>query len=515
MQWNNNSKVIAKNTLLLYFRMIVTMIISLYTSRVILHVLGITDYGIYQAVGGIVGFLSFVNHALSVGSSRYISYGLGENNIEKLRKIFSSTLTAHIILAIFIIVLAESVGLWFLYNKLNIPHERLDAAVVVFHLSVVTAFFSLTQVPYHACIVAYERFKLFAYISVLDSVLKLSIVYAVSFVSYDKLYVYALLLCLLQIGTMLYYRVYCRKYFDETNFKFGIDKAIFKEVAGFSGWSLFASSSIALNSQGILILLNMFFSPAVVAARALSIQINMAANQLMSNFQTAATPKIVKLYAAKNYEESKKLLLQTTRFSYYLMLLMSLPICLAAEPLMEFWLGNVPEYSVPFLQIIIIQSLFQVFDTSFYRALYAKGQLRENALLSPMILFAGFPVVYFLFVAGYSPVALSWVSLIAYAILGIVIKPILIIRIADFTWKDIWSVFAPCINVTIGSFIIPLILYIYFNDVLGDLIFVISLVFICIISVFFSVWFLGISKPMRCELIKVVKSKCFEMRKDS
>lgn len=511
----SNNKKIAKNTILLYFRMIVTMIISLYTSRVILHTLGINDYGLYQAVGGIVGLLSFVKTALSTGSSRFITFCLGEKNNDKLKRVFSTTLSAHFILAITIIVLAESVGLWFLYNKLNIPQERLDAAVVVFHLSVVTAFFSLTQVPYHACIIAHERMNVYAYISILDAVLKLLIAVAIYYSSYDRLIVYGLLLCFLNIGIMLYYRFYCLRKFEESHYHLGFDKSLFKEITSFSGWSLLSGTSIALNEHGILILLNLFFAPTIVTARAISIQVNMAANQLMSNFQTASNPQIVKLYASKDYDESKNLLLRTTRFSYYLMLLMCLPICLTAEPLLKLWLGNVPDYCVPFLQLIIIQSLFQVFNTSFYRALYAKGRLRENALLSPTLLIVSFLFIYILFTAGYSPVALSWVSLIAYAILGVIIKPILIIKIADYTWKDIWSVFAPCINVTMASIFVPLILYICILNELGSFKYAISLVFICVISVLVSVWFLGISKPMRCELVKVVKSKCFEIRKDS
>jgi len=511
----SNNKTIAKNTILLYFRMIVTMIISLYTSRVILQTLGINDYGTYQAVGGIVGVLSFVQTALSTGTSRFITFSIGEKNIVKLKRVFSTTLSAHFILASLVILLAESIGLWFLYNKLNIPIERQGAAVIVYHISVITAFFSLTQVPYHACIIAHERMNVYAYISMLDAVLKLLIAVAISYTSFDRLIVYALLLFFLNLGIMLYYRLYCLRKFEESHYHLEFDKSLFKEITSFSGWSLLSGTSMALNNQGILILLNIFFSPAIVTARAISLQVNMAANQLMSNFQTAANPQIVKMYAAKDYEGSKRLLLQTTRFSYYLMLMMCLPICLTAEPLLNLWLGKVPDYSVQFLQLIIIQSLFQVFNTSFYRALYTKGQLRENALLSPTLLISGFPVVYFLFVLGCSPVALSWVSLIAYAILGLVIKPILIIKIVDYTWKDVWSVFAPCINVTMVSIFVPLSFYSFFNKDIGDLRYVISLVFISVISVLLSVWFLGLSKPMRFELAKMVKSKFFVLRKDS
>lgn len=424
--------------MLLYFRMMLTMIIQLYTSRVILQILGVDDFGIYQAVGGIVGFLSFLNGVLSTGSSRFLTFGLGEGDREKLKRIFSTTLTGHICLALIIVVIAETGGLWFVYNKLIIPPGRLYAALVVFHLSVITAFFNLTQVPYNASIIAHEKMGVYAYVSIFDAVARLAIVYVLLVGNIDKLILYAVLLCLLQVGIIVFYRFYCVKNFEETRFKFSIDKKLFKEIAGFSGWSFFANSSIALNSQGVLLLLNMFFSPAVVAARSISLQVNMAANQFVSNFQTAANPQIVKLYAAKDYESSKRLLLQTTRFSYYLMLVLAMPICLTSEDLLTLWLGIVPEYTVVFLQLIIIQSLFQVFDTSFYRALYAKGRLKENALISPTLGFIQFPIVYLLFKAGCSPIALSWASLIVYAILGVIIKPLLIIKIVDYTWKDMY-----------------------------------------------------------------------------
>ena len=507
MAEQNNNKTIAKNTMFLYFRMMVTMVISLYTSRVILQILGVDDYGIYQAVGGIVGFLSFINNALSTGSARFLTYGLGEGDKDRLRRIFSTTLTAHICLAILIVILAESVGMWFLYNKLVIPPDRLEAAVFAFHLSIVTAFFSLTQVPYGASIIAHEKMTIYAYMSIIEAVLKLAIVYILAIGDIDKLKLYAMLLCLLQVGIIIFYRIYCIRHFEESHFRFSIDKDIFHEIVGFSGWSLFANGAIALNSQGILVLLNMFFSPAVVAARAISIQVNMHANQFVTNFQTAANPQIVKLYAAKDHEGSKRLLLQTTQFSYYLMYLLALPICLVASQLLHIWLGIVPEYTVIFLQLIIIQSLFQVFDTSFYRALYAKGQIRENALISPTIGFIQFPVVYVLFKMGFSPVVLSWASLIMYALLGIVIKPILIIKIVDYTWRDIFSVFKPCLYVTLASLPLPLAVYYWLNDHDSIVLSFCIITAISVLSVIFSSWYLGMDKPMRQKVVEMVRKK--------
>ena len=501
-----SSKLIAKNTILLYFRMIVTMVITLYTSRVILQILGVDDYGIYKAVGGTVGFLAFLNNALATASSRFLTYGMGEGDNEKLRKIFSTTLTAHVVIALIIIIAAETVGLWFLNNKLIIPAERYDAALYTFHISILTAFFALTQIPYNATIIAHERMNVFAYVSIVDAILRLLIVYALAVGHVDKLKLYAILLCLLQVGIMTFYRIYCSRSFAEARFKFCFDKGIFREIAGFSGWSLLSNCSLALNNQGILILLNMFFSPAVVTARAISVQVNMAAHHFVSNFQTAANPQIVKRYAAQDYDGSKNLLLQTTRYSYYLMLMLSLPIVFVAEPLLHLWLGIVPDYTVIFLQIVIIQSLFQVFDTSFYRALYAKGQLKENALITPAIMFSVFPLTYYMFKNGYSPVAFSWATLCAYIILGLIVKPMLIIRIVDYKWSDMLSVFKPCLIVTLVSVPLPLIANLFLHDKNWLMSFVLMTV-ISVVSVFCTTWFLGIDKSLRTKIAVSLKKK--------
>lgn len=506
----SNNKTIAKNTLFLYFRMMFTMMISLFTSRIILQKLGVDDYGIYQAVGGVVGFLSFINGALSTGSSRFLTYALGEGNVEKLKRTFSTTLNIHILIAILIVIVAETVGLWFLYNKMIMAPDRLSAAVYTYHLSILTAVFTLTQVPYNATIVAHEKMSIYAYMSIFEVSAKLLICYLLTIGGFDRLMMYATLLLGVQVGVMCFYRFYCTRHFEEARFSFSFDKKIFKEIAGFSGWSMFANASIALNSQGVLILLNMFFTPAVVAARAISLQVNMAANQFVSNFRQAANPQIVKKYAAGDYEGSKHLLLESTKYSYYMMYLIALPVCLLAYPLLKLWLGLVPNYTVPFLQLVIVQSLFQVFDTSFYTALYAKGRLRENALTSPTLGFMIFPITYVLFKLGYSPLVLSWTSLVVYAILGIIVKPWLIIKIVDYKCSEIWSVYRSCLVVTLVSLPVPIIIYRLLDT--SELLNFIIVGFVCLLSIGITVFFFGIDIAMRKKVVgavmKKIKIKC-------
>lgn len=508
----SGNKTIAKNTVFLYIRTFITMIISLYTSRVILQVLGINDFGIYQAVGGIVGLLSFLNSALSAGTSRFLIYELGTGNKEKLKNTFSTTLTVHIILSLIIVLLGETLGLWYFNTKMVISADRFSAAAWVFHLSMLTAIISIVSVPFNSAIIAHERMKIFAYIGVVDAILRLAIVFLLTSGNIDKLILYAVLLLLLQLSLFIFYVLYCKLSFNESkvNFFF-IDKKLFKEIFSFSGWGIIAGSAIALNTQGILLLLNYFFTPSVVAARAVSLQVYSAANLFVSNFRTAANPQIVKKLAAGDIVGSHNLLLQSTKFSYYLMLLLCLPICLLASPLLNLWLIEVPDYAVPFLQLVIIQSLFQVFDTSFYTALYAVGRIKENALISPMISLLSFPIVFVLFKMGASPLALSWISIIVFAIAGFLLKPMLIVKIADYSWSEIFSMMRICLIVTLMAVPMPLITFILLDvdHNIGHfgLVLVTSVVSVCL-----AVWYFGMTAGMKQTLLIILKARYQSMK---
>lgn len=501
------NRTIAKNTVVLYFRVMVTMVISLFTSRVILQKLGVDDFGIYQTVGGMVGLLAFVNSALATGSSRFLTFELGTGDFGKLKRTFSTLLTSHILLCLVIILVAESFGLWFISNKLVIPPERMEAAVFAFHFSVLSTAFGIIQVPYHASIVAHEQLSIYAYTSIVESFMKLGIVYLLAVSPYDRLKTYALLYCLVTIGLALFYIWYCSRQYKETHYQFILDKPIFKEVVGYSSWNLFSNTAIALNNQGTMVLINMFFNPGVVAARAIANQVNMAANQFIVNFRTAANPQIVKKYAANDFLGSKHLLLASTKYSYFLMLLLALPVCLEAETLLRLWLGIVPEYAVPFLRLAMVTSLFQVFDSSFYTALYAKGQIKENALICPVLSFCAFPLMYILFRMGASPIAMAWVLLGVYAIVGLLVKPLLIIKIVDYTWKDVQAVFYPCLTATVAAVPIPLLAFISLKGECHELVSFILICVLSLLSVLFCCWYIGIDERTRNQLWEMVKKK--------
>ncbi len=497
---------IAKNTLFLYFRMLFVMGVSIYTSRVVLEILGIVDYGIYQTIGGIVGMMTFVHSSLSNGTSRFITFELGRNNPQKLERTFSTSVTTQIFFAVILIVIAETVGVWFVSHKLQIDSDSMGIATWVFQISVLTTVAGLISVPYFAAIIAHERMNVFAYLGIFDVCAKLGIVYLLTIGDINRLVLYAALLLSIQIIVTLFSILYCYKNFSETRYRPIFDKPIFKDIAGFSGWSLFAAGSIALNNQGILVLLYMFFSPAVVTARSISLQVNGAANQFISNFRTAVNPQIVKQYAAGNFSESKSLLLASTKYSYFLMLLISLPVCISADQLLHVWLVEVPDYTVIFLQLVIIQSLFQIFDTSFYTALYAKGDLKANALISPTLGFLMFPIVYLMFKSGYSPVSLSWASLVFYAILGLIVKPILIIKIVDYTWHDIFTLFRPCIVVSIiaGTFAFGIDRFVNFSS---DFIGLVMKSGICLCTTFTAIYAFGLSREIRNRISNLILAR--------
>lgn len=499
---DSKNKIIVVNTLFLYFRMMFTMLIYLYTSRVILQTLGVEDYGIFQVVGGVVSMLTFLNGALSTGSSRFLTLELGRGDMKKLKRTFCTTLTIHVFIALLIVVIAETVGLWFVCYKLEIPINRMNAALWVYHLSVLVTAIIITQAPYDALIIAHEKMSVYAFMSIIEAVLKLGIAYLLLLSIYDKLILYAILFCSVQIGIAFIYRFYCISHYEEAHYRFFIDKYILKDISHFSGWTIFANLAIALNTQGTAIITNMFFGPAIVTARSISIQVNMAANQFVNNFRMAINPQLVKRYANDNCNY-KELLLESTKYSYYLMFLLGLPIILLAEPLLELWLGTVPPYSVVFLKLIIIQSLFSIFDTSFYTALYAQGRLRENAILSPFIGFLQFPVVYCLFKLGYSPVILSYAGIVTYALLGIVIKPLLIHKIGGFSIREIGNVFVSCLKVSVCSVLLPVICSFFMENGM------IKYLVVCIVtfaSVGVSVFFLGISDTLRHIILVKIKN---------
>lgn len=356
-QTSDNNKRIARNTLLLYIRMIFTMGVTLYTSRVILNTLGVEDYGIYNVAGGVISMFSFINVAIGTGTLRYITYQLGKNDLDKLQTVFSTCIQIHVLISFVTILLGETIGLWFLYEKLVIPEERFEAALWVYQCSILATVVNIMSTPYNSDIIAHEKMSAFAYISVLEVTLNLLIVYFLVIASFDKLKLYAILLLSVQLLIRYIYGRYCAKHFVESKYKHIRDKKLFREMMSFSGWNFFGAISGVVYTQGLNMLLNMFFGPIVNAARGIAVQVQGAIQQFVANFQTALNPQITKTYANGDFTAMHNLMFRSAKFSYYLLFLLTLPVILETNFILELWLGIVPEYTVIFLRIILCTSL--------------------------------------------------------------------------------------------------------------------------------------------------------------
>ena len=392
----DNNKRIAKNTLFLYFRMLLTMAVSLYTSRVILQTLGVEDYGIYNVVGGVVAMLGFLNSSLSGASSRFITYELGKGNNGDVKKMFSTILCIHLILAIFTLVVGETVGLWFVYNKLVIPAERLTAALWVYHCSILTAIVSIVSVPYNSLIIAHEKMNAFAYISILEVVLKLFIVWMLTLFSYDKLIIYAILYLIVQVVIRMIYNHYCTKHFDESRTMPSYHPKQMKEIFVYASWTMNGYMAIVGYTQGINILLNLFFGPVVNAARGIATQVEYATNTFVQNFQMATKPQIIKSYASNNLEYMHKLIIASSKYGFYMMLLITFPILLCIDSILKLWLGIVPEHTANFVYIILFTGLLNPLKNALIQGIHATGDIRKFQIYEGTTLLTVVPIAYIL-----------------------------------------------------------------------------------------------------------------------
>ena len=391
---SDNRKQIAKNTFLLYIRMLFMMIVSLYTSRVILNVLGVEDFGIYNVVGGVVAMFSVISGALSGSISRFITYELGKGDSNKLTTIFSVSVTIQLLLSLIIIILIESIGVWFLNTKMTIPANRIIAANWVLQFSIITFVINLISVPYNATIIAHEKMSAFAYISILEAVGKLSIALLIKWSPMDKLIYYAILMCIVAIMIRFTYGHYCKKHFDECTYHFLWDKDMFKKMLNFAGWNFIGASASILRDQGGNIIINLFSGPSVNAARAVAFQVNNAIVGFVQNFMTAMNPQITKSYASGNKEFMRTLIIQGARFSFYMLLLLSIPVFINTQYILEIWLKIVPDHSVNFVQLILLFALSESISNPLITGMLATGKIRNYQIVVGGIQMLNLPISY-------------------------------------------------------------------------------------------------------------------------
>lgn len=416
-QISENNRRIARNSLMLYFRMFIMLIIGLFTSRITLQALGVDNYGINNVVGGVVGMFSLVTGALINSVNRFLTFVLGRKDDRRLNEVFCTAMNVMIMLSMIVLILGETVGLWFLYNKLNIAPDRLGAANVVLQCSIAMCIMNLLYIPYNSLIIAYEKMSVWAYFSILDVVVKLLVVYALYISPFDKLKTYALLLLAWSVLNQIIYRIYCHRTFKVARYHFVLDKPLLKQVFSFAGWNFFGQGACIINNQGVNIVINLFFGVAVNAARGIANTVNGYVIQFAGNFMTAINPQITKSFAAGDYDECHKLIYRGTKFSYFLMLFLALPIWLEADTILRLWLGQVPEHTVTFIRWVLVITVVNYLSSTLIVALHASGKLKRYMTWVGLVEISNFPLTYLAFWLGMPPAAAYWVFAGVYLVL--------------------------------------------------------------------------------------------------
>lgn len=502
-----NNKRIAKNTLYLYLRMLFVMAIGLYTIRAILDILGVVDYGIYNVVGGVVTMFAFMNKTLSTSSQRYFSIELARGDKDRLNKWFCLNITSFLAIGIAITIFLETVGLWFLNTQMTIPEERMVAANVVYQLSIISFLFQIISVPYLALIIAHEKMNVFAYVGIIEAIGRLAIVFILMILTYDKLIIYGILILVLSVGVSMSYIAYCWKNYPESSYRLYWDTTEVKELLGFSGWHFLGTFSTTCRSQGINILLNMFFNPAVNAARAVAFQVNSHIMQLSSNFFTAIKPQIYKSYAKGEYEELFKLIMRSTVICAFLISIIAFPVLSCTTYILSLWLKEVPAYTVVFTKLALINGLIDSVNGPLIATSLATGRIRKFMVVVSSIIISNLPISYIALLIGADPAITMVISIIISAI-NVIVMAYLLNMIILFPWKKYLILIS---KITIVSVVVLFGIFFFSLDNQNDLASLCVLVFAQIV-VIVLLYGMILSRSDRQYVIKMVKNKILIMR---
>ena len=488
------NKRIAKNTLVLYVRMLFTMGISLFTSRVILQTLGVEDYGISSVVGGVISMFTFINAAMVSSTQRYLNFELVRGDANQLRSVFSTSLQIHALIALAIIVLSETVGLWFLNEKLVIPEARMTAAMWVYQCSILSCAVSIMSTPYNAVIVAHEKMSAFAYISILDVSLKLLVVYLLVVLPFDKLIILAILNLLVQLFIRYIYALYCHRHFPESYFQFRFNKTLFKEMFGFAGWSFWGNLAAILYTQGLNMMLNIFFGPIVNAARGIAVQVQSAVQQFVGGFQTALNPQITKNYASNNLPQMHSLMFRSARFSFLLLFFLSLPVLMETNFILTLWLKTVPDDAVIFTQIMICISLIYTTANPCIIANQATGKVKIYQMVVGGILLLILPISYVVLKLG-APAYSVFIVHFCIESLAQFSRMYMLRKLIHLPlWQYMKNIYIPIVSTVVIAIILPLVVRMQVAE--GWLRFL-AVGFTCVLSVGASSYFIGFTKQER------------------
>lgn len=445
-------KSLVKNTLTLYVRMLISMLVGLYTSRILISQLGVVDFGIYNVVGSIVILLGFLNATLSLSTQRFINYELGNGNYERLTKVYSSSIVIHVLLALLVLVFAETVGLWFLNTQMTIPSDRLTAANYVYQFSILSAMLTLTMIPHTATIIAHEHMKSYATIGIIDVLLRFGVACLLYIINNDKLIVYGLAMFIVVAVDYSMYFLYCKKNFTECRFSFSKDASLYRSMLAFSGWNIFSSISMVLNGHVVGIILNMFFGPVINAARGISNQVNGAVSGFVSNFQVAVNPRIIQSYASNEMDVFYRLVNQSAKMSFFLLLVLVVPIWINIDVILEMWLGSVPQYAGVFCRIVFISSLINTFSLPLATAANANGNIRLFQTACGIFEIMNIPLSYMLLRYGCQPVAVYYLALMI-VVITLFVRLFVLRRLIRFEVKRFLpSIVLRCIAIALTAF---------------------------------------------------------------
>ena len=490
-----NNKRIAKNTLILYFRMLFLMLVSLYTSRVILEALGVEDYGIYNVVGGFVSMFSLISAALTSACSRFLNFELGKGEPERQNVVFSTAVTIQWGLAIIVALLSEAIGVWYVNNVMVLPPERLTAANWCFQFSVFNFCMNLITVPYNASIIAHEKMKAFAYVSIFQGIAQLGISFLVYLEPFDRLVFYALMLMILQFLVQYMYQAYCKKHFSECHYRFIVDKPLLKQMFNYSLWHLVGNGASVLKGHGVNLVLNYFFGPAVNAARGIANQVDSAVNQFSSNFMIAMNPQITQSYSRGELKYMFQLVNRGSRFSFYLLFLLALPVIINADYILHIWLKVVPDYAVTFAQLTLISTMITTVSRSLITAQNATGNVRNYQLVVGGVLLLNLPLSYLFLWLGMKPEIVVIIAIIV-EILAFTARMYML----PFTIKDfkprlfLRDVILKCLVVVLFATPIPVLMYVYLPENLYTLVINVC---VCSVSCIAAIYFIGCNNSER------------------
>lgn len=507
----SNTGRLAKNTIVLYIRTLITMVIGLYTSRVLLKALGIDNYGIYNVIGGFVGLFSVISGTLVSTTQRYINVEIGKGEKGNTKKIFGIIFGIHFGLAIVMLLLFETIGLWFLNYKLNIPSDRMYAANWVYQLSVLSAVISLFSTPYIGVIVSHERMKAFAFISLQDAILKLVICYLLYIIPYDKLIVYATLFWIILMWDQCIYVLYCRRNFKDARVSLVRKKSLYLSILEFAGLNFIGSFSYILSTQGVNIILNLFFGVGVNAARAIAIQVQGALGRFTSDFMTALNPQITKEYAANNKLKSRLLSFRGSKFGYFITLVLAIPIFVYCKEIMYYWLNDYPDYTVAFVRLTLISFLISVISQPLVTLLMATGHLKKTTWWIGGTRLMVLPLVYACFKVWDSPIS-AYIIVISMDTVLIFVRMIILETITEMPILSVFlkSVLPKILSVTIIASLVAIILRLPFGNTLVS-IFIYTILCVFITSVI--ILFIGFNMNERAIVLNAVRNKMLKFIK--